>query len=124
MGKPEQPERRQYQRIRKHFILTYYDYNHPAVRYDASQLKNLSLGGMCLITSTAFSPSTRLGIELKTPFVSDLTHLEGIVLESREKIKDIIYETRLKFEDMPEATKAVLNKIIIHFEKEESLGHE
>ena len=118
------PERRKYKRIEKHFILTYYDQNDPMVRFDASQLKNISLGGMCLITSKSFAPFTVLNIELKTPFQSELTHLEGIVIQSQEKISGIIYETHLEFQNITDSAKRILAKIIEHFDKEEEEHHE
>ena len=114
------PERRKYKRIKKHFILTYFDRNDPLSRYSASQLKNISLGGMCLITSKAFEPLAILEIELKTPYLSELVHVEGRVLESNEKIKDIIYETRLEFIFVSDQARLVLDKIIEHFQKEEN----
>lgn len=118
------PERRRYSRISKHFVLTYYNRLAPEEKFAASQLKNIGLGGMCLITAKPFDPQTRLAIELKTPFLTELIHLEGVVLESKEKIKNIIYETRMEFLDLSEEAKFVLNKIIEHYEREESRGYE
>ncbi len=119
MSQKEGPERRKYLRIEKHFILNYYDILHPEDKYEASQLKNISLGGMCLITGKPFASGARLAIELKTPFLLELTHLEGTVMESHERIKDVIYETRMCFEALsPEATY-LLGKLIEHFEKRE-----
>ena len=117
-------ERRRYKRIRKHFILTYYDLADPGARFDASQLKNISLGGMCLVTSKSFETLRTLAIELRTPLISELVHFEGVVLESKEKIKGIIYETRLEFQNLSPQAKFVLGKIINHFEREESSDHE
>ncbi|MDP2654473.1 MAG: PilZ domain-containing protein [Candidatus Omnitrophota bacterium] len=113
----DQAERRKYKRIQKHFILSYFDLLDPQIRFDASQLKNISLGGMCFVTSRPFSPGTRLGIELKTPFLAELTYLEGVVLGSNEKLKNIIYETRLKFENLTPQAEFVINKLIQYFEK-------
>ena len=90
MKKPDQPERRQYKRFKKHFILTYWDLGDPHVRHEATQLKNLSLGGICLVTAKSYAPMTTLCIELKTPFYSELTRLEAKVVQSNEKIKDVI----------------------------------
>ncbi len=113
------PERRNGQRIKKHFIVTYYDVADPHVKFDASQLKNISLGGVCLVTPKPFPPATQLLIEFKTPFESDLTQIHGTVLESHEKIKGIIYETRLKFHELSPDANRILTKIIHHFDKEE-----
>ncbi len=115
-----QSERRQYKRINKNFIVRYYELDNPDAKYEASQIKNLSLGGMCLITQKAFPPSCRLVIELKTPFRAEDTPLGGVVLESHERIKGVIYETRIKFTSVTAETAFVLNKIMEHFDKEAS----
>ncbi|MCR4336891.1 MAG: PilZ domain-containing protein [Candidatus Omnitrophica bacterium] len=109
-------ERRQYARIKKNFLLRYFDLEHPERKYSTSQLKNISLGGMCLVTEKSFPRMARLGVELKTSFISTLLVLNGTVLESHERVKDIIYETRLKFDEIPPSTKSVLQKLIKHFE--------
>jgi hypothetical protein len=125
-SKDPQPhqERRLYKRIKKHFILSYFEIANPSIRYDASQLKNISLGGMCFVTAKAFAVGVRLGIELKTPFMTELTHLEGVVMGSHEKLKNIIYETRLKFENLTPQAQFVISKLIQYFEKEIGEGNE
>lgn len=119
---PEEPsnpsERRKYKRISKHFILTYYNPEDPKVRHNASQVKNISAGGMCLVTAQSFAPGTVLRIEMKTPYLSNLTRLDGEVLESMERIKDVIYETRLQFSDLSEEAKFILQKVTDHFSTE------
>ena len=117
-------ERRKYKRFTRHFILTYFDTADRKNRYDASQLKNISLGGICLITAQAFAPATRLGIELKTPYLAQAIHLEGVVVESTEKINNMIYETRLKFLNLSPEAQTVLKKLVDHFEIEKSKDYE
>lgn len=121
---PDGPEQRKYKRIHRHFVLTYFSLADPKQRHEASQLKNISLGGMCLITAKPYAPLTLLGIELKTPYLTELTHLEGKVLESHEKVKDIIYETRVEFTYISDQAKFILNKIIKHFEEKEGEEYE
>lgn len=123
MSDQEHPEKRKYPRINKHFMLSYFDLNDPLVRHNASQLKNIGLGGLCLITSKAFLTGTRIGIELKTPFLSEFIHLKGTVLESKEKIRNVIYETRIQFDDIPLPTHAVMTKLIDHFRDEKANKH-
>ncbi len=123
MADQSHPEKRKYPRINKHFILSYFDLNDPLVRHNASQLQNISLEGLCLITGKAFSTGTRLGIELRTPFLSEFVHLKGTVLDSREKIKNIIYETRVQFDDVAQPSKDVLTKLIEHFRNEKGHGN-
>ena len=116
-------ERRKYKRIRKLFILTYFDERHPEKRFSATQLKNLSCGGLCLITERSFEAGTMLGIEIKSPYFANVTKLKGDVKESRECAKDIIYETRLKFQELSEEEEYILQKIIKFFENKEN-GYE
>jgi len=105
-------ERRRYQRIEKNFILTYYEKENPSVKIELTQLKNISKGGLCFITTKAFLPSTKLGLELRTPYLSETTYLEGVVLESRPKIEGIIYETRLQFEELNSQADFLIMKMI------------
>ena len=48
MDNESSKERRQYERIKKSFILSYYDLTIPEIKYTITQLKNISFGGMCL----------------------------------------------------------------------------
>ena len=105
-------ERRRHKRIKRSFILTYFDKANPTQKFEITQLKNISLGGMCFITGKQFSPPAKMRIELKTPFLSDTTFLEGSVLESHEKVKGMIYETRLEFDPLSTEAEFLLSKII------------
>ena len=116
-------ERRRSRRIRKHFILAYFEKEFPDRRFELTQLKNISRGGMCFITSQKFNPGTKLGIELKTPYVAETTYLEGVVLESHEKVRNMIYETRLKFEFLDPQGEFWVKKLIEFFENGESGSH-
>jgi len=108
----DQQERRRYIRIEKHFIITYRDNDDPSVMIEVSQLKNISMGGMCCVTARRYAPSTRMNIELKTPYVSKPVPLTGTVLDSTEKVPGIIYETRLVFDRLDNQAEFVLNKIV------------
>ena len=105
-------ERRQYERIKKSFILSYYKLANPERKFEITQLKNISYGGMCFITAQCYESSTKLGIELKTPYLAGTTHLEGVVLGSNEKMKNAIYETRLQFGPLEAEAKVLLGKLI------------
>ena len=117
-------ERRKYKRINKHFILTYFHKNNPSQKIEITQLKNISMGGMCFVTSQKFDSGTQLGVELKTPYLADTTYLEGVVLESHEKVMDLIYETRLKFELLNPQAEFLLAKLIEFFINEEKTSHD
>ena len=113
-------ERRQYKRIKTNFILTYFDIKAPEQKFTATQLKNISRGGMCLITDQAFPKGTILKLEIKSPFFANITKMEGEVLQSHERVKDIIYETRLQFKNLCKEAEDVLLKSVEFFEKKEN----
>jgi hypothetical protein len=48
---------------------------------------------------------------LKTPFIADPIRLEGVVLECKEKVPDMIYAVRVQFHEVPEDVLLVLDKI-------------
>ena len=119
---PDHPDRRRYIRIKKNFILSYHDLENPEKEFGATQLKNISLGGMCFITSVKYEPGTKLIIELKTPYLTGTTHLEGTVLESQEKLAGILCETRLVFSKLHPESEFVIGKIVEYFKEKEG-GH-
>jgi len=123
---PKNPEeeRRKYERIRKNFILSYFELTKPEHKFEITQLKNISLGGVCFVTTRGFEPSTELGVELKTPYIAGTTHLEGTVLESHEKVKNSIYETRLKFKLLDAEAKILLGKLMEFFVNAKDQTHE
>ena len=86
--------------------------------HDISQLKNISLGGMCFVTSRKYAPGTKMAIELKTPYLAGTTSLKGTVLESHEKAVNILYETRLMFDPLTPQAQVVLNKIVSYFDQQ------
>ncbi len=116
-------ERRRSKRIRKHFILSYFEKEFPDRRYELTQLKNIGHGGMCFITSQKFNSGTKLGIELKTPYLAETTYLEGVVLESHEKVRNMIYETRLKFDPLDPQGEFWVDKLIEYFVDGENNSH-
>ena len=110
-------ERRQYHRIKRHFIISYYDKEIPRVKHEMSQLKNISLGGTCFVASKYFKPGTKLTLEMKTPYLAGMVHLDGTVLDSQERLANILYETRLTFDPLTEQAEFVLKKIVEHFKE-------
>jgi hypothetical protein len=104
-------ERRKHIRIYKNFILSYCEKNLPSEKYEISQLKNISKGGMCFIATRALANGAEVCIELKTPYIADSVFLEGTVLESHEKILQLLYEVRLEFKDVSPQAMSVLERI-------------
>ncbi len=112
-------EKRQYQRIQRNFIICYNDKITPDNKYEVTQIKNISLGGLCFVTHKFYPEGSKLSFELRTPYLTDTVHLEGAVLESKEKIKSILYETRLIFDRLSSESELVLQKMVSSLVKSE-----
>ena len=105
-------ERRHYKRLNKSFILKCFDKSDPTRKFEITQLKNISLGGICFPASQNMAPPTKLGVELKVPYYADFVYLEGVVLESKERVKGLIYEIRVQFDALSPKAEYVLTNII------------
>ena len=103
--------RRKHNRIHKNFLLSYHLKNDSQSRFDVTQLKDISRGGMCFLSSKYLSPEMELAIELKTPFISEAIYFEGKVIESREKLANIIFEIRVVFNNLSPIAEQVLHKL-------------
>jgi hypothetical protein len=104
-------DRRKYVRVYRNFVLSYYEKDKKDIKYDISQVNNISKGGINFIAVRAFDPGVILSIELRTPFISDVVYLEGKVLESKEKISNLIFEIRLEFHELSQESLNILDKI-------------
>ncbi|MBF0485030.1 MAG: PilZ domain-containing protein [Candidatus Omnitrophica bacterium] len=104
-------ERRQHVRIRRNYIIRFSDKNNPSVKFEISQIENISKGGLCFTSTIPFIEKSDLLVELRTPYIFDTIHLEGQVLESKEKVKGLIFENRLQFHDVTPQAADILDKI-------------
>jgi hypothetical protein len=99
-GKPEmeRDERRKHPRSHANIVVSYHIAKEEA-NYDVSQSLNISKGGMMLTTNRAFDMGTRLALTLQLPFMDHKIEVIGEVVESKQVLKDLIYQTHLKFYD-------------------------
>ncbi len=112
-------DRRKHIRIDKNLLLTFYELNNPEEKFQVSQIKNISKGGLCIVTTRKYEPNIKLGIELKTPFFGETMRLEGTTLESRQMIEGILFETHFKFDAISPESEIILEKIEQYFNKEQ-----
>ena len=110
MTKPEE-NRRKHLRIYRNYIISYYLKGKRGLKFDVSQVNNISKGGINFTAVMPFSAGTELGIEVKTPFLSDKLELEGRVLGSVEKIQGMLYEIRVRFDSLSPHAEEILTKI-------------
>lgn len=111
-------EKRKYTRINKNFVVSYRIYGDPN-NIDISQTKNVSEGGMLLTTNRAFDRGTVLAIEIRLPLFRDPIRLLGKILQSKEIVHNLIYETRLSFSYMDDQSKQLVRNTVSHFSKKE-----
>lgn len=94
-------EKRKHPRMKANFIVSYRIGENPEGR-GLTQTKNISRGGMLLATNKVFEKGTCLVIVIKLPFVSRKIEVMGEVIASKEVIKNLLYETRVKLLDLDE----------------------
>jgi hypothetical protein len=92
-------ERRKYPRLSASFVTSYKIKKIPN-DYDLSQTKNVGQGGVLLTTNRKFAAGTQLALMVKFPFVLQRVEVSATVVDSKEIVKDLIYETRLAFSDL------------------------
>jgi len=112
-------EKRKYPRLGRKFMVSYRLADESDMM-DLSQTKNVSLGGMLLTTSKIFTPGTNLMIEIRLPYEINPLKIAGKVMDSKEIVKNLIYDTRVEFISIDDAHKKVITKTVEHYLKEQS----
>tara|TARA_B100000315_G_C14512889_1_gene557802 strand:+ start:61 stop:417 length:357 start_codon:yes stop_codon:yes gene_type:complete len=107
----EGPERREDPRIEANFVVSYKIEEMPE-GHDLSQTKNISRGGILITSNRRFDSGTSLTINMRIPFVPQRIKLKGEVIDSKERVRDLIYETRIKFIGLDESFFAKLGDFI------------
>ena len=111
--------RRKFVRIYRNFILWCRLKENKDIFFEMSQVNNISRGGVNFSTTTVLNVGSALLIELKTPFLNEKVDLEGVVLESQEKITNLIYAVRVQFQNLSPEAEDVLAKIEKHASQQE-----
>lgn len=104
-------ERRKHLRIYRNFILHCHEKGKAKSRHEISQVNNISRGGLNFSSSRALKEGAVVIIELQAPFIAGALRLEGVVLECKEKISDIIYEIRLQFQGLTPSALGMLERV-------------
>ena len=112
------PERRRHPRVVGRFIVSYRIINE-SDNIDISQTKNISMGGMLLTTNRNFNAGVNLALEIRLPFDPHPIMIIGRVVESREIMKDMIYDTRIEFLAVDERHRKVIGETVGYYIKKE-----
>ena len=105
------PERRRVPRAQGRFVVTYRVLEQED-KTDMTQTKNIGLGGMLLTTNRRFSIGAKLALEIRLPLDADPIMLIGSVVESKEVVTNLIYDTRLAFLAVDSKHHKVISKTV------------
>lgn len=112
-------ERRKFVRIDESFVVYYTTVAPDEPKSDVSQTKNISVGGILFITDRKFSQGVILKLRIKLPDVPDYANVRVRVVDSKERVKNVIYETRAQFIGISEEDKDSINKMVeYHLKKQ------
>ena len=112
------PDRRRNPRARGRFMVSYRILEEED-NLDITQTKDVSLGGMLLTTNRKFPLGAKLALEIRLPLDPDPIMLIGSVVESKEIVNNLIYDTRLAFLAIDEKHQKVLRKTVGFYLKKE-----
>jgi hypothetical protein len=115
-------ERRKFVRIDGTFVISYSDVTGQEPKIDLSQTKNISVGGILFTTGKQYDPGATLKIKLRLPDAPDYLSAKVRVISCKEKLKGILYDTRVKFTGIREEDKDAINKIIEYNAKGKNTG--
>ncbi|MEK6715420.1 MAG: PilZ domain-containing protein, partial [Candidatus Omnitrophota bacterium] len=112
-------EKRKHTRLSKTFVVSYRVYEE-VDNYDLTQTKNVSVGGMLLTTNRKFNPGTILSVDIRLPYLLEPLNLKARVIDSKQIVKNLIYDTHLELIDIDEDNKEIINKtVVFHLKKKE-----
>ena len=111
-----EPDRRKTARAKGTFIVSYRVLEEED-NLDVSQSKNIGLGGMLLTTNRQFKLGAKLALDIRLPIDPDPIMLIGSVVDSKEVIKNLIYDTRLAFLAVDEKHQKAIRGTVEHVMK-------
>lgn len=113
-------EKRRYPRIKANFIVSYRVLEESG-DIDSSQTKNFSLGGMLFTTNRFFEKGTSLALRIRLPFESNPVEIAAKVVDSREIVKNLIYDTRIEFSPDEKQDGAIKQAVDYYLKKKGKL---
>ncbi len=114
--KDEGFEQRKYFRLDKAIIVSYCLKDDPRKKYDMSQTKNISYGGLLFTAGQYFEKGTSLDMIIKFPFIRERIKMLGEVTYCSLK-KGNIYELGVKFCDLEPRILEEFKKYLVRMKK-------
>ncbi len=105
-------ERRRFKRISRTYIVSYVPMEGEELKFDISQTKNISEEGVLFISDRKFEKDVVLKMKLRLPEFSDFIIVQAQVIDSVQRVKDFMYETRAKFINTEKKVKEAIRKLV------------
>ena len=113
-------ERRRFVRIGGSFIVSYTDISTAQLKTDITQTKDISLGGILFTTDKKLKSGSVLRIKVRVPESPDYLNLKVSVVHSKERVKNMLYETRAKFIGISGKNRDAISRLMkYHFRKKQ-----
>lgn len=107
-------EKRKFKRISGNYIVSYAPIKGEDLKFDISQTKNLSEGGLLFISDRKFEKDIVLKIKLRLPEFSDYVIVKARVVDSIQLAKGIMCETRVVFVDIDKNVREAIRRLADH----------
>jgi len=107
-------EKRKFKRINGNYVISYIPIKGEDLKFDVSQTKNLSEGGLLFISDRKFEKDIVLKIKLRLPEFSDYVIIKAQVIASTQLAKGLMHETRVKFVDVEQKVREAIRKLADH----------
>jgi PilZ domain len=105
-------ERRRFKRISRTYIVSYVPMEGEELKFDISQTKNISEEGVLFISDRKFEKDIVLKMKLRLPEFSDFIIVQAQVIDSVQRVKDFMYETRARFINTEKKVKEAIRKLV------------
>ena len=107
-------ERRIFKRISGSYVISYAHLEGNELKFDLSQTKNLSEGGLLFIADRAFKEGAILKIKLRLPEFPDYVMAKLQIIASQKLLIGNMYGVRGKFVEMEQKVKDSIKRLAEH----------
>ena len=104
-------ERRRFKRIDGNYVVSYAYLEGEGLKFDVSQTKNLSEGGLLFIADRAFERDSILKIKLRLPEFSDYVIVKVKVITSHKLTKGMMYGVSARFIEVEQNVKDAIKRL-------------
>lgn len=105
------PEKRTHRRLDVTYLISYKIKN-AQEEYNLSRTKNISRSGVLLTTNKSFAKGVIVTMIIRGPFSREALEVTGEIIDSKEVVKNSVYETRIRIVEADNRQLAILDEFI------------